>query len=109
LVVDRSEATPLELLFKLAFVGVLAWVVWRAVQPRSTFAVRIVDGAPMKVKGAVTCAFLEQIREVCTAHAVRRGKICGIIRGGRISLSFSRGIPASAQQQLRNLWAISNS
>jgi hypothetical protein len=94
-----------EWLFNLLFFGLVAWALWLVFQPRCAFVVRVRDGSPAAVKGTVTGAFLEQVREVCGRHAVQRATVRGLIREGRISLGFSRAIPPSGQQQLRNWWA----
>jgi len=83
----------------------LAVAVWIAVQPRCAFVVRISNGQPKAIRGKVTAAFLEQIRETCEQHGVRNGTIRGLIRGKRIMLGFSGGLPQAGQQQLRNWWA----
>jgi hypothetical protein len=88
----------------LALVGI---AVWYALQPRCAFVVQIVAGNPQASKGAVTPAFLEQIRDLCTEHGIQHGVVRGIIRGARIALAFSRDFPPSAQQQLRNWWGLS--
>jgi hypothetical protein len=97
----------MELLVKLVFVASLAWAFWLALQPRSLFVVRLADGVVTATKGVVTGAFLEQVQEVCGRHAVQRCTVRGVVRGGRISLQFSSGLPLAGQQQLRNWWAIS--
>ena len=87
----------------LVFAALVA-AVWCAATHRSAFVVRIVDGRPEAVRGKVTSAFLGEIADVCRRHAVASGTIRGVVRQGRIALSFSRGFPAGCQQQLRNVW-----
>src|ERR1700722_19473495 len=97
----------MELIFKLALVAVAAWVIWRCLQPRSVFEVRVNAGTAKAVYGTVTLAFLGEIREVCTRHQVPSGAVRGILNGSRVSLRFSPTIPPAGQQQLRNWWAMS--
>jgi hypothetical protein len=97
----------MELLFKLVVVALLAWGLWLAAQPRCAFVVRVAAGVPRAVKGVVTPAFLEQVRQVYSEHGVRSGTVRGLIRGRRIALGFAGKIPPGGQQQLRNWWALS--
>ncbi len=94
----------MELLVKLVVLGLVVWVLWVGLQPRCAFVVRVLGGQPARAKGVVTAAFLERVREVCQQHGVQTGTVRGLIRGGRISLAFSRAIPPAGQQQLRNWW-----
>jgi hypothetical protein len=84
---------------------VIVAVLWFAVQPRCAFVVRIRHGHAKTVRGKVTAAFLDQIRDTCEQHGVQNGTIRGLIHGKRITLNFSRTLPLSGQQQLRNWWA----
>jgi hypothetical protein len=84
---------------------VIVVALWFAMQPRCAFVVRINQGHPKAVRGKVTAAFLDQIRETCQQHGVENGTIRGLIHGKRIALNFSRNLPSSGQQQLRNWWA----
>jgi hypothetical protein len=95
-----------DLLVKLVVVALAAWGFWAALRPRCAFVVRVTGGLPKAVKGAVTPAFLGQVRQVCGEHGVTSGAVRGVVRGRRISLAFGGGIPPAAQQQLRNWWAI---
>jgi hypothetical protein len=96
---------PVEWWAQLFGLGVLVAVVWMALQPRCAFVIRIAHGIPRPVRGKVTAAFLEQVREVCQQNGVKRGTVRGLIRGRRIALGFSRNIPPGGQQRLRNWWA----
>src|SRR5262245_21908407 len=89
-------------LLALAVIVVAAWI---ALQPRCAFVIQISQGLPKAVRGKVTAAFLEQVREVCGQNSVQHGVVRGLIRGRHIVLGFSANVPKSAQQQLRNWWA----
>ena len=87
--------------------GLIIWGLWRAVQPRPVFVVRIVHGEPRPIFGRVTQAFLQRLREVAANHGVTTGRVTGLVSRGRIRLQFSRQIPEPGRQQLRNWWAVS--
>ena len=88
----------------LALVSVVAWY---ALQPRCAFVVHVLGGIPRATSGKVTPAFLDRVRQLCAEHAVAQAVIRGIIRGNHIALACSGNIPPTAQQQLRNWWALS--
>ena len=89
----------------LVIVGVLAFCLFA--KPPAMFVVRIRHGAPVATRGRVTEAFLATIAELCAEHGVQSGEVRGVPRGRRISLWFSRRLPSSFRQRLRNWWAIS--
>jgi hypothetical protein len=95
-----------ELLAKLLVVALVLGALWWAIQPRYTFIVRIENGVPRAAKGQVTAAFLQQVSQACAELALSRGWIGGVQRGRRLALAFSRNIPPSCQQRLRNVWAL---
>ncbi len=97
----------MDLLVKLAVVGLVVWLVWLAFQPRCAFVLRVAEGRARAVQGKATRALLAQVEEICAQHGVRRAVVRGVVRGRRIALAFSRDIPPSGQQQLRNWWALS--
>jgi hypothetical protein len=97
----------MELLIKLAVLVLIALAFWAAFRPRRSFVVRVVGGRPRTVRGVVTPAFLEEVRRVCDERGVRRATVSGVVRGRRIVLAFSGGIPPGGRQQLRNWWALS--
>ncbi len=88
----------------LLLIAAVVAVLWWATTQRSAFVVRLVDGRPRAVRGKVTSAFLGEIGDVCRRHAVVSGTIRGVVRQGRIALSFSGAFPPGCQQQLRNVW-----
>jgi Protein of unknown function (DUF3634) len=96
----------MELFLKLGPLALGAWVLWSVYRPQSAFVVRIKGGVPRVAKGTVIQAFLHQIGETCGRHHVEQGVVRGVIKGRRIALSFSRGMPPTCRQQLRNLWTL---
>ena len=97
----------MDLLFKFVFLGLAVWVFWLVLRPGCAFVVRFSGGGARAVKGVATRAFLERVREICSQYSVPRATVRGVIHGQRISLAFSRGIPPSGRQQLRNWWSLS--
>lgn len=55
-------------------------------------------------RGTVTAAFLETVTGVVRENGIERGWVAGERQGKRVRLTFSRGFPAGAAQQLRNAW-----
>jgi hypothetical protein len=91
---------------QLGLLVLVAWGLWSVCQPRCAFVVRIKDGKPKVAKGTVTQAFLHQIGELFSRHHVEQGVVRGVVKSGRIALTFSGGIPPACRQQLRNLWTL---
>jgi hypothetical protein len=89
----------------LVVVGVLAFCLFG--KPHAMFVIRIQSGTPIAARGKVTDAFLATIAELCDEQGVQAGEIRGVPRGRQISLWFSKGLPNSFRQRLRNWWAIS--
>jgi hypothetical protein len=96
---------PLILLITVT--GLILWAIWWVIRPRAAFVVQIERGLPRAVQGTVTPAFLQEVREVCGRHGVQDGFVRGVASDRRIRLEFSAGMPATCQQQLRNLWSLS--
>jgi hypothetical protein len=93
-----------SILVPLLLVAAIGGAIWWATRSHSAFVVRLVEGRPQAVHGKVTAAFLAEIRDACRRHAVSSGTVRGVVRNGRIALSFSGGFPPGCQQQLRNVW-----
>jgi hypothetical protein len=91
----------------LGLAALIVWALWRALQPRAAFVVRIEAGKTRLKSGAVTPSFLREIDDACRRNQVTDGLVRGTVRNGRIVLGFSAGIPSPCQQQLRNLWSFS--
>jgi hypothetical protein len=85
----------------------IAWVVWRASQPRRLFVLRVESGQLRVVRGTVTAAFLQRVCEVIAEDGIVAGQGLGVgDREHRIRLDFTGPIPQAACQQLRNGWSI---
>lgn len=94
----------MDLLFKIAVLGVIVAAGWSMVQPRYRFVIQIKDGSPRVSKGKVAQPFLTEVGEVCTQNGVRRGWVGGVQQGSLVALRFSRSVPPPCRQQLRNAW-----
>jgi hypothetical protein len=94
------------LVLLLGLIALAAWALWSVIGTQYAFVVRIEDGKPRVAGGKVTRAFLHEIGTTCRRHGVKDGMIRGAARGGQIGLVFSREMPPSCQQQLRNQWAL---
>jgi hypothetical protein len=98
----------MQLIVSLIIVGFLGWVIWSISRPRCTFVVKVRDGVPDVLRGAVSRAFVQEIAEVATRHGIRDCVVRGVAKGARIGLTFSNNVPAVCQQQLRNIWTLSS-
>ena len=84
----------------------IGWGLYSVCRPKPIFIVRIIEGVPRIARGQVTRGFLQDIADACARHQIRNGEIHGVAAGRRINLMFSREIPKSCQQQVRNLWGL---
>ncbi|MFI5458271.1 MAG: DUF3634 family protein [Isosphaerales bacterium] len=97
----------MHLTFVLVLTALLVWALWSASRPTPAFVIRVVGGVPRVVRGTVTPGFLQDVAQTCRRHGVSHAVVRGVVRGERIALAFSSGMPASCRQQLRNLWGLS--
>jgi len=68
------------------------------------FAVRIERQQAAVFSGQVPQAFVKACQEVVEREQIAQGLIMGLNRPQGIRLEFSKAIPESARQPLRNLW-----
>jgi Protein of unknown function (DUF3634) len=94
----------------VAVVAVLVFLAvayaWYLSAQARVWVIRIRDGTPVLVKGKIAQTVVADLGEVLQRHSVRRGAIYGLNRRGRITLGFSRSIPQSCRQSLRNVWSM---
>lgn len=91
----------------VAALVVLAVVIsWQITARGRVFVIRIRNRVPFLTHGKVSQAFVTEFAEVIQTHGVRRGSIYGVRKHGAVVLAFSRGIPTSARQSLRNVWSM---
>jgi hypothetical protein len=91
---------------RLVIVG--AGVIFRILflPTRPAFVVDLKDGKAVLRRGTVHPRFLRSCEEIAADSGIPRGRIQGIRRGHGVSLGFSREIPDSAHQRLRNAWGL---
>jgi hypothetical protein len=89
---------------KLIVFALAASLVWWALKPRPVFVIAIRSGAARVVSGNVTAAFLSDVNDECRRSELHCGTIRGFQSKDRIALEFSRHIPDSCRQRLRNAW-----
>jgi Protein of unknown function (DUF3634) len=92
----------------LAVVVVLAavFISARITARTRVWVIRIKAGVPFLVKGKIAQTVVAELAEVLQRHGVRRGAIYGVNRRGSVGLGFSRAIPMSCRQALRNVWSM---
>jgi hypothetical protein len=94
----------MDLITKLTLVALAVLGLWWLLQPRYAFLIQIAGGEARITRGKVTPAFRQQIVEACGQYGIASGWVGGTLRGKRITLAFSRNIPAGCQQRIRNAW-----
>ena len=70
------------------------------------FVIAIRNGAARVDSGQVTAAFLSDVNDECRRSELPYGTIRGFQNRDRIALEFSRHIPDSCRQRLRNAWLL---
>jgi hypothetical protein len=87
--------------------GAVAVAALAVVANRSrVFVIRIRNGFPAVIKGKVSQAFVGELAGLLKEKGIRGGAVYGVRRRGTVALEFSRGIPPSDRQSLRNVWAM---
>ena len=87
-------------------VAVAAVAYWQVSTAGRVFVIRVRSRVPFLTKGKVSQAFVAELAEVLQAQGVQRGSIIGVRRRGTVLLEFSRDIPNSVRQALRNVWSM---
>lgn len=95
----------MEVAFKFALAAGVAVMAYFAFRPRPTFVVTVRSGVPRVTRGAVSDGFLSDVADIVAAAGIETGRVLGWRAGNRISLGFSRNMPAAARQRIRNAWA----
>ena len=70
------------------------------------FVVRVRSGVAAASRGVVTSKFLVACAEVLRDHGIPACTIRGYRTGKGVSLGFSREIPDTVRQNLRNVWSV---
>ncbi len=77
---------------------------WYASWQHPRFGVRIARGRVVGTHGKVPPRFLRELKTLKKLRDVKSGWIMAVNKGAGERLVFSRGIPASLHQPLRNLF-----
>jgi hypothetical protein len=93
-----------ELWQQLLLVALVVAVLWFILQPRYTFLVRIDPNGARIARGKVSTTFVQQVQQACADVGVVHGWVGGVRGRQRVSLAFSRSIPAGCRQRIRNAW-----
>jgi hypothetical protein len=75
-----------------------------AFRPPREFVVEVSKGRAKLRRGKAHAEFVEAVGEACAAAGVRSGRVEGIKRDGRVSLTFSGDLPGPLRQRIRNLY-----
>jgi len=94
---------PHILLLVLALAGAAGLVYFLRGSPEWRLEV---EGGRLKVRrGNVPGRFFADCEQICRDWRIEKGRIEGVRReGGRVSLRFSKEIPAEHHQRFRNAW-----
>lgn len=90
-----------------AVVAVLA-VGFVAYTARKSFvwSIKVRDGSSAMIRGKIPLTAVGELVDVLNRNGVKNATIYGIKRRGMVTLVFSRSIPKSCQQGLRNVWSM---
>lgn len=92
--------SPLVFIPALGIVAALLW--WLSTQPPlgAPLLIRIREGKPGTTRGGMSSHALADLEEILRDHQVSRGFVA---KNGDGRVVFSRSIPESCRQQLRNV------
>jgi len=70
------------------------------------WSIKVRDGSSALTRGRIPLTAVAELVEVLNRNGVRNATIYGIRRRGTVTLAFSRSIPQSCRQGLRNVWSM---
>jgi hypothetical protein len=73
-------------------------------RPRPAFVIRVRDGKVSLARGRLSKKFLEDCQNLISECGIPHATIRGFSKADRVSLRFSRHVPASCHQRFRNIW-----
>jgi hypothetical protein len=91
-------------ILKFLFVAAAVIVAVIVLRPRPAFVIRVRDGKVSVARGKLSRKFLEDCQHLISECNIQHATIRGFSKGNRVSLKFSRHIPASCHQRFRNIW-----
>jgi len=79
-----------------------------AYKARHSFAwsIKVREGSSAVIRGKIPLTAVGELVDVLNRNGVKNATIYGIKRRGTVSLVFSRSIPKSCHQGLRNVWSM---
>jgi len=92
-------------IFGVIVVGLVVFS-WQMTARTRAWVIRMRNGVPFLTKGKIAPTVVAELADVLQRHGVRRGAIYGVKRRGTVGLGFSRSIPNSCRQALRNVWSM---
>ena len=93
-----------DTIFGALLFALICWLVWQWFRPRYVFVVQIDRTRAWIAKGHITAAFVQEFESTCREAGIDRGWVAGVKRGRQTRLVFSKHIPTTTQQRLRNVW-----
>jgi hypothetical protein len=70
------------------------------------WSIKVRDGSSALIRGKIPLTAVGELTDVLNRNGVQNATIYGIKRRGMVMLVFSRSIPKSCHQGLRNVWAM---
>ena len=70
------------------------------------WSIKVRDGSSALSRGKIPLTAVAELVDVLNRNGVRNATIYGIRRRGTVTLAFSRSIPQSCRQGLRNVWSM---
>jgi hypothetical protein len=100
---DEWHSEPEPLIGRLVVLALVAGALWLFLRPRYLFVIDVQDGQARLRKGKATFLFVREVEEIFRDQAVESGSVRGLAAGKGVVLRFSRQVPESCRQRIRNL------
>jgi len=91
------------LLSKLLVIAVVVGILWLLLRPQYRFVIEVRRGQARLRRGRAAAAFLREIEDVFRDQGLDSGSVMALPRGRELVLRFSRQVPESCRQRIRNL------
>jgi hypothetical protein len=89
---------------RLALLGVAIAVMIAILRPRYAFKVSVADGRAQLKSGEVPQRFVDEVSSILASNGVNKATVAGVRFAGHTRLQFSRGVPETCRQRVRNTW-----
>jgi hypothetical protein len=70
------------------------------------WVIKVRNGNSTLTRGRIAQTVVAELADVLHRNGVKHGALYGIRRRGTVTLGFSRSIPQSCRQGLRNVWSM---